>query len=233
MAKKRYLRDVHVMIAVPTHGGMWHTGFAMSLIGMLTKYSSFPVPWIKSLRISTNVITGSMLCYNRDQLAKNAIKANADFILCLDSDMTFPADTLSHLLRHQVPFVAAQGVTKRIPATPVAMMNGDERLLTEQDEKGLREVDHVGMAVALVEVKYLKRMTVPLFESPYVPDRHAPMGEDVYFCRKWKEQVGLPIYVDIGLSWHIGHIGSYTYTMKDVDLSNVEGEPRNLMEAVA
>jgi hypothetical protein len=26
----------------------------------------------------------------------------------------------------------------------------------------------------------------------------------------------VPLYLDHGLSWHIGHIGQYTYEMKDV-----------------
>lgn len=194
--------------------------FAMCLLGMATKFQHYPVEWVKSLRLSTNVVSGSMLAHNREMLVKGAIKKGADYMLWLDTDMRFPRDTLAHLLRWRKPFVAAMGVTKEIPASPVALVSAEGRLELQPEDRGLREVLHCGLAVALIETKYVKRMSIPRFEMPWEPTADAPMGEDVYFCRKWHKEVKEPIYVDTGLSTQIGHMGTYAYGIKDTELNH-------------
>jgi hypothetical protein len=122
---------------------------------------------------------------------------------------------MSRLVAWNVPFVAAQGVTKQRPADPVAIGMDGKRVLHNR-ETGLVEVEHVGMAVALVKVSWLKKMSMPRFEMPYEPSVGAPMGEDVYFCRKWKKEVKQKIFIDKKLSWEIGHLGTYEFGLEDV-----------------
>lgn len=188
----------------------------MSLLGLMTNVSKYPVKGYKSIRVSTNVTGGSMLTHNRELIVRSAIKRGADYILWLDTDMVFPKDTLAHLLRWDKPFVAAQGVTKQLPAEPVAQDLEGKRVYGKERDRGLKEVSQVGLAVALTKTEYVARVTKPRFEMRYEEEHDAPCGEDVWFCRKWREELGLPIYVDMGLSYQIGHLGGYSYGLKDV-----------------
>lgn len=214
-------KSIHVVAAIPSHGAHWPVPFATSLMRLVRNVGNYPIPGVRELRLTTNVVSGSMLAHNREQLLRTAEQKGAHYVLWLDSDMKFPADTLHHLLRWGQPFVAAQGVTKQIPASPVAQRLDGTPLVTREDERGLREVRQVGLAVALVSVRHANQMSKPRFDMPFVPEKDAPMGEDVFFCRKWAEETGEKIFVDVGLSWQIGHVGSYTYEMKDVTVDTV------------
>ena len=49
----------------------------------------------------------SSVAKNREWLSNEAEKIGADWLLWLDSDQTFPADTLLRLLAHGLPLVGA------------------------------------------------------------------------------------------------------------------------------
>jgi hypothetical protein len=137
-------------------------------------------------------------------------------MLCLDTDMRFPPDTLRRLLLHNKAFVAANCVTKRIPAEPTAKTVDGTPVFTDSRKKGLEAVGHVGIAVALLQTKSLLGMEGPNFPFPWQEEEKAYGGEDGFFCKKWREHTGLQIWIDHDLSKAVGHIGSFTYDWRVV-----------------
>jgi hypothetical protein len=155
-----------------------------------------------------------MLSQIRESLLRAALRAGATHILWLDTDMRFPSDTLRRLLSHSKAFVAANCVTKAVPAEPTAKTLYGSPVYTDKNSVGLEKVGHVGLAVALLQTQHLKRLVPPNFPMEWQKDAQAYAGEDGYFCRKWREATGLQIYIDHDLSRKVGHIGTFTFTYK-------------------
>ena len=117
---------------------------------------------------------------------------------------------LHRLLRHRKKFVAAQGVTKKIPAEPVALGLTGDRVYSNPPASGLERIMQVGLAFALIDTRALMRLGPPLFTMQWVEDKMAYAGEDVSFCWKLRSQ-GIDLYLDHGLSYEIGHVGQLEY----------------------
>ena len=154
-----------------------------------------------------------MLSQVRQSLLRATLaKTEATHMLWLDSDMKFPPDTLHRLLLHGKKFVAAQGVTKKIPAEPVAQALDGTRCFSDPEKSGLEEVRHVGLAVALLRViQGLRVMQPPHFTMDWIEERSAYAGEDVFFCHRLRSELDMKLYVDHDLSREIGHIGTLEY----------------------
>jgi len=155
---------------------------------------------------------GTLICNQRQELAKEAIQKGADWILYLDSDMRFPKDTIRRLLAHGETVVAANYSTRRAPIKPVAFKkpNLDDRAYTEADSTGLEEVFGVGMGVFLVKVSALLEVPLPWFQIGYSKGLEDFVGEDIYFCRALKE-AGNTVWIDHDLSKQVRHVGTMEY----------------------
>lgn len=164
---------------------------------------------------------GTVLAEARQDIAKTAIEDGAEWLFWVDSDMTFPVDTIERLLSHGEPFVAANCSKRRRPIGPTAkrrnaLISGEmDAVWPDKETTGLEKVDTVGLAVAVTHVALFKRLAVPWFSTPWVDSESKHVGEDVFFCARCAE-AGVPIYVDHDLSWAVGHIGDYEFGMKDV-----------------
>ena len=66
---------------------------------------------------------GSLIYAARDDIAREAIKSEADYVMWFDSDMTFPPDTLQRLMKHMerddVDIVTGLYFRRVEPYTPV------------------------------------------------------------------------------------------------------------------
>ena len=127
----------------------------------------------------------------------------ATHILWLDADMTFPPDTALRLLKHDLPVVAANYVTRVPPSRPTARIQG--MCVSSADATGLEVVDHVGMGVFLMKTDFVSSLPHPRFWYSTPTET-----EDVYFCRLlWN--AGHRIVIDHDLSKEVGHVGQFTY----------------------
>ena len=204
---------INVAIAIPS-GGWCPPQFAISLADMCAHYSKFRVGKAAQQTVGFFSTRSSMLAHNRETLLKNVLRdEEKTHILWLDDDMTFPADTLHRLLLHGEDFVAAQGVTKAIPAEPTAKNMQGTRCFSDPHKVGIEEVMHVGLAVALMRITpELREMSRPRFQMRWNPALGADCGEDVFFCHRLKDELGWRLYVDHDLSRQIGHVGTLEYT---------------------
>lgn len=162
---------------------------------------------------ATNVHTG------RIDICKKAIESHADYILMLDSDMTFPPYALRQLLELDKDIVSALAVRKSFPFMPVMSRKRDpDKVLCRLDiiddwiDGELLKVDAVGTAFMLFKTSVLKKMEKPYFHYPWNKEEDSDIGCDNYFCLKAGE-VGFDVFVDTSLK--IGHIGDYTATIDD------------------
>lgn len=160
---------------------------------------------------------GSLVYHARNHLAQQAIKAEADYILWLDSDMVFGPDLLQRMLavcqENEIDFLTGVCFRRKPPYTPCLfdrlekVGNGASYTALLSVPDGRFKVGGCGFAgvlmstdVALaVAAKFNGRMFDPL----------EGMGEDVSFC--WRaRQCGYDIWCDSSIE--LGHVGSFIVT---------------------
>lgn len=207
-----------VAICLPCRD-MVNTGFAYDLSRMMAHWAAKHVPSGHQLLIFTS--QGTLIVNQRADLAKNAVKAGADYILWLDTDMRFPKDTLDRLLAHKKPIVAANYATRRLPVDTVAFRlhdNGGWETVKTGDKTGLEKVEAVGMGVMLTDTKVFKDMAQPWFSITYHQNSDEYSGEDIYFCYK-AGKLGNEVFIDHDLSKEVKHIGSFEFGHEHVDVA--------------
>lgn len=202
-----------VMVAVPS-GIEWMADFGVSLSLMMTYASRVPPPGYKEMEMNLANTHGSILPRSRHLQVQMAKKCGSTHLLMVDSDMTFPKDTLHQLMRWKKPVVAANCVTKVIPADVTGRVKDGSKLgakvYTDRKE-GLEKVWRIGCAVMLVEMDVFDKVGPPWFEIRYSEEFDEYYGEDWTFCEKL-EQEGIEIFVDHTLSRKVGHVGLLEYT---------------------
>jgi len=152
----------------------------------------------------------TILLSQREKLAKEAIRMNADYALWLDSDMLFPSTTAMRLMGHNVDVVCGNYMKRSIPLQTVAYEergDWDSWVPLEPDEE-LKEVEGIGMGCMMMKTEILKKIEPPFFEFEYYDDDWH--GEDFYFQKKLRE-AGHTIWVDMNLSRQIYHVGQWAF----------------------
>ncbi len=205
--------DYAVVIGVPSTQ-YWSADFGMS-ISMLMAYVSERriAPDARSQRVYLNNVKGSILPKLRQDIANNALQRGATHVLFIDSDMTFPKDTLTKLLSRKQRVIAANCVAKAMPArTTARLADGTEGgvPVLSAGRQGIERVWRVGTGVMLVETSVFREIPPPHFIIGWNDKEQAYVGEDWSFCAKL-EEAGIPIFVDHGISNKIEHVGEFRY----------------------
>ena len=156
---------------------------------------------------------GSVICANRTDLADAALANACTHILFLDTDMIFPVTLLSSLLAHRLPIVAANYVTKEIPAVPVTTGFNGERI-TSINKTGLEAVKGIGLGACLIETEVFRKLPQPWFNNIWSDEEQAFNIEDHCFCQNALAN-GFKIMIDHDVSQDIAHRGGYDYSWKD------------------
>lgn len=182
-----------IAICSPTRES-FHSGFTSDLVSLVQSEKD----------ILFFVSEGTLLCNQRENLVREALKAGASHILFIDSDMRFPKDTVSRLLSHDKDIIGANCVDRK-NGTPTA--SKDKVHFSSKNMKGIDEMDCLGFGVTLIK-KEVFEMPEPWFATPYDGERF--VGEDIFFCHKAKEN-GFKIWIDHDLSQEVKHIGTKEY----------------------
>lgn len=193
-----------------------NTGFAYDLARLTAYWSANHVPKGGALHLFTS--QGTLIADQRENLVKEALKVEADYILFLDTDMRFPKDVFDRLAAHGQPIVAANYSTRGLPAKPVAFSNArcNEYVYTAADSRGLQEVYAVGMGVMLIKADVFRTMPMPWFQIGYSTKNGALFGEDIHFCHKAAAN-GFKTQIDHDVSREVRHIGSFEFTHDHAD----------------
>lgn len=190
-----------ILIAIPSMDYV-AAGFAGSL-AILGKVGDCKVSFICS----------SLVYDARNKLAAQAINLDTDYILWLDSDMTFEADTLVRLLKdaeeNNLDIVSGLYFRRAHPYTPVAF----EKFDVVDDEakfenytgelKGLHKVEGVGFGCLLMNTQVVFDV-FGKYGDCFSPI--AKVGEDLSFL--WRaRQLGYETWLDCDIKCgHVGHV---------------------------
>ena len=176
---------------------------------------------IAELRI--NMLSSSILSSSRNDLAREAMENGSTHVLCIDSDMRFPKESLNRLLKHQKDIVGINYSTRKVPPDFVAFKHisresGDPhvKLETLPDSTGLEKVEALGFGLILIRTDVFRSMPYPGFETIYDRERNMWIGEDVDFCKK-ATAAGFDIWADHDLSKECAHIGRMEYLTAHVE----------------
>ncbi len=168
---------------------------------------------------------GSLVYEARNKLARAAIRAEADYVLWLDSDMVFPPDLLQRMLKvcqeENIDFLTGLCFRRKPPYTPCLF----DRL--EKTDKGASytalmsvpdgrfQVGGCGFAGVLLSTDVL--LSVASQFDGRMFDPMIGFGEDVAFC--WRaRQCGYEIWCDSDIE--LGHIGGCVVTRKYFEAYN-------------
>ena len=216
-----------IAICIPVYG-MTHARFTQSLANMIVHALGAdlrdPAGAPVRLSIETFMVGSSMLTESRHRLVAEALAWEADYMLCLDADHSFPPDTLVRLLAHSLPVVGCNYPRRFTPTAPTAAAlpaDGAAEgglLYTTEGKAKAGEVEacaHLGFGVLLIDMRIFDALQahaeqqgdgnfLPLFLFEPTADKVGMVGEDVFFFRKLAA-AGIRPFCDHGLSWEIGH----------------------------
>lgn len=195
----------------------------MSTLILIPSMDTVPIQFAQSLAMlnktddcAVAIKTGSLVYIARNELAKLSIKMGADYVLWLDSDMTFEPDTLTRLFQtmeeEQASIVSGIYYRRFPPYRPVAFLKVDltgEQAITEELETVPDmpfKVDGVGFGCVLMRTDVLVSVMAK-YGDPFFPMPNA--GEDIAFCWRAK-QCGYDIVLDPRIE--CGHVGHYVVT---------------------
>ncbi len=226
-----------IAICTPHHSHI-HAQYSISLMGLIahTNASSIIFNGVPAqVQLQVFMASGSLLPYTRNRLLRDAYDWKADFLLWLDSDHIFPADTLIRLLSRNLRVVGANYPRRSLPARPTALsVDGFDLWTTkEKAEAGaVEEVSRLGLGVCLMNMTVLNdvlrvakaegRKTIwPMFSGEPVQDDLEGKGEDTFFFAKLRK-AGIKTYVDHAVSWEVGHIHEIILWNADTEAQKAE-----------
>lgn len=156
-----------------------------------------------------DVFSTYQLDYTRNLIAMRA--RDYDYLLAIDSDMSFDKDALKKLLALDTDIATGIYRKKTLDKTEYEIYRRAEGRFepyTEITTSTPFEVDACGFGCVLVNSRVFHSIEYPAFKNTWMDPQDWKMSEDLYFCRKAKQQ-GFKIWVDPTV--RCGHLGLYTY----------------------
>jgi hypothetical protein len=164
---------------------------------------------------------------NRNECAYKFLESECDVSIWLDTDQSFPDDTLFKLLAHDRPIVAGMYHAKSAPFHPIVFKESkgsNFRLFSpiiEHPEQALFQADMIGMGCVAIKREVFQKLPRPMFkyqEHPQgsnggdsdwrVENNIADVSEDVWFWKLVKEHTDYPVIIDPTIQ--CGHIARVT-----------------------
>lgn len=170
---------------------------------------------------------GSLVYNARNNLARQAIKAEADWVLWLDSDMVFKPDLLQRMLKvcteNDIDFLTALCFRRKPPYTPCLfdrldkVEKGASYTAILSVPEGRFQVGGCGFAGVLMSTDVLISVSAKFNGRMFDPMEG--FGEDVAFC--WRaRQCGYEIWCDSDIE--MGHVGQFVSTRAVFEAYNAQ-----------
>lgn len=167
----------------------------------------------KNGEVYISFLIGSLIYESRNNLAKQAMQAKADYIMWLDSDMTFAPDTMTRLQQHMengLDVVTGIYFRRRPPFTPTLfkeLRRTDDPNVAEHanfddyPQDSLFEIAGCGFGCVMTRVSVLEDVMLN-YQDWFGPV--CGLGEDLSFCLRARE-LGYKLWCDSSIK--CGHIG--------------------------
>ncbi len=149
-----------------------------------------------------------------------------DYLFSVDSDISFPKDTLERMLKHDVDMVSGLYI-QRIPGTHSLEIyesgdhGGSRRIPWNKcKDNPFFEIVACGMGCCLIKSKVLREVGYPYFTYHSALDHNNTVSEDVDFCRKARQK-GFKIFADTTI--RCKHSGNSTFEVGQImDNRNID-----------
>lgn len=162
-----------------------------------------------NVEVDFRYYTGYQIDHIRNNIANFA--KSYDYLFAVDSDISFPSDTLTRLLAHNVDLVSGIYMKKRLEPVEYEIYQKDKQgklCTTVPKSQKLFEIDACGFGCVLIKTSVFSRLEVPYFYNVGYDTSTLPMSEDLYFCKKLR-YAGIKMWADPAVV--CGHIGSYLF----------------------
>lgn len=208
-------KRLSICIGIPTRSDYYHREFAKSL---------WFIPKIGSWQIVD--ISRSIISEARETIAEKALELGCDWLLFIDDDSSFPYDALMKLMSYDVDIIGGLVFQRKPPYYPCIFKQTENDLfMMECIDKGVIEVDAIGMAFTLIKTKVFKKLPKPWFvwgdKTLEIYQDKGGLGEDISFCIKAK-RAGFKVYCDTDLN--VKHIGESLIIDKNIYLKYKENK---------
>ncbi len=160
----------------------------------------------------------ALISANRNEMTASFLNVtNADFLLWVDSDISFPPYAVSRLMSYDLDIVGGVYFRKEREARPLIFDYHDGGFHTRYavPRVGLFEVDGLGTGFMLIKRRVLERFNPDVVKAigpPFgigVDDKGKEVGEDLAFCKRAKQTLGYKIWADPSIP--LMHVGKYAY----------------------
>ena len=188
--------DYYISILIPSRG-YCNAAFAMAL-------KNLELPLYTMLQ--SKYITGCFIDSMRNQLVE---ASTHDWLLFMDDDVLPPTKGLVKLIEHDKDIVTGLYFAKQPPHFPQIYKKNkeDDKLydaIWDYGKEKLFEVDACGAGFMLVKRAVFQKIGAPYFKYVTDDDGKRVTGEDLWFCRRAREE-GFRIHCDpTVLCTHVG-----------------------------
>lgn len=146
---------------------------------------------------------GCLIHENRNAIAQEALDKDYDYLMCIDADITFPANAINTLLSRNKHIIGgAYNKRGRLPRE--STVNAPPGPMPTQPFK----VDGLGMGFVLINMGVFKLIDKPWFYYEFANGTNDFYGEDYSFFKKVRSK-GLEVWCDPTIE--LDHIGDYKY----------------------
>jgi pentose-5-phosphate-3-epimerase len=221
-------KQIHVMIVTPAYSGTVHAQYAISLA------ETYHLLMSNGIKVSTQIEpNGSLLVASRNRLTEMFWQSDATHMLCVDSDLGWPAQAVLAMLETKKEFIAGvyparkeKGFTFR----PKYENETIQKLINENHLIKMEGVPAGFMLISKTAIKKMRNYFSNLYYSPKDPRDKSEStyalfnteliggqfwGEDYVFCKRAAE-AGIEIWVDPLIQFdHAGTIGSLIEILSD------------------
>lgn len=144
---------------------------------------------------------GCLIHENRIAIAEEVLEKGFDYLMCIDSDITFKPDSINRLLAQNKKIIGANyHIRGKLPLTNTVLWTGVPPTETFKCEG-------IAMGFVLIDVGVFKLIDPPWFFFESLGG-NAFMGEDYWFCKRAREK-GIDVWCDPSIE--IGHLGEYKF----------------------
>ena len=224
---------VKLFIATPAFDGRVHVPYAIALAETQAQLALKGID--SQLQIN---VAGSLLVAERNRLNKAFLASDCTHMLCIDSDLGWPASAVLAMLDADVDFVGGLYPARGLDNTFLyrAFENPDFSLIF--NGKNLAKMQYIPAGFMLLKRVVIERMTAH-FAHKYFEPKSAELkhengyclfetevmdgefwGEDYVFCRRARE-AGFDIWVDPLIEFdHAGTRGAFYQLLRQKDTAD-------------
>jgi len=201
-----------IAVAIPCNWPWVPTVFFASAVQMFsTAQSEYNLVLLMS--------NATLIDLMRERLAEEAMKYGADYIVWLDADQVYPADTILRLAKScEAGKLVVGGVTPhKNDGKPMVWKfcneyGSGERQRAFETSRGLVKVDSMGLGGVMMAKELFDIVKYPRFIKTWDPEQNHPVGEDFAFYYRCKEN-GVDVWCDTDLIFQ--HLVTYSVCLND------------------